>query len=74
MFDIRPGITGWAQVNGRKDVEWHERIRLNNWYVDHCSFLLDVKIFFLTIWKVFSNADNENIGETVVNQDETTRV
>ena len=65
MFDVRPGITGWAQVNGRKGVEWHERIELNNWYVDHCSFLLDVKIFFMTIVKVLSNADNANTGETV---------
>ena len=65
MFEVRPGITGWAQVNGRKDVEWHKRIELNVWYVDHVSFLLDVKIFFRTIFKVLSNADNENIGETV---------
>ena len=65
MFDVRPGITGWAQVNGRKDVEWHKRIRLNVWYVDNLSFLLDVKIFFMTIFKVFSNADNENTGATV---------
>ena len=65
MFDVRPGITGWAQVHGRKDVEWHERIRLNNWYVDHVSFGLDVRIFFMTIGKVLSNADNENKGATV---------
>ena len=65
MFDVRPGITGWAQIHGRKDVEWHKRIRLNNWYVDHCSFRLDVIIFFRTIFKVLSNADNENKGETV---------
>lgn len=65
MFDVRPGITGWAQVNGRKAVEWHKRIELNVWYVDHMSFLLDVKIFFMTIFKVFTNADNENIGATV---------
>lgn len=65
MFDVLPGITGWAQVNGRKAVEWNERIKLNNWYVDHCSFMLDLKIFFMTIFKVFSNADNENVGETV---------
>lgn len=65
MFDVRPGITGWAQVHGRKDVEWHERIRLNNWYVDHVSFGLDMKIFFMTIGKVLSNADNENKGATV---------
>ena len=65
MFEVRPGITGWAQVHGRKDVEWHERIKLNVWYVDHVSFLLDLKIFFMTIFKVATNADNENKGETV---------
>lgn len=46
-------------------MEWHKRIELNVWYVDHVSFWLDVKIFFMTIFKVLSNADNENIGETV---------
>ena len=66
MFDVRPGITGWAQVNGRKDVEWNRRIQLNVWYVDNVSLLLDLKILFLTVWKVISNEDNENIGETVV--------
>ena len=65
MFEVRPGITGWAQVHGRKDVEWHKRIELNIWYVDHVSFLLDLKIFFTTILKVLSNADNENVKETV---------
>lgn len=74
MFSVRPGITGWAQVNGRKEVEWHERIKLNNWYVDHVSFPLDVKIFFKTIFKVLSNADNENTGETVKKETETTSV
>ena len=74
MFEVRPGITGWAQVHGRKDVEWHRRIELNVWYVDHLSFALDVKIFFLTIWKVLSNADNENVGATVVKDEDTTRV
>ena len=65
MFDVRPGITGWAQIHGRKDVEWHKRIQLNNWYVEHCSFRLDIAIFFRTILKVLSNADNENKGKTV---------
>lgn len=65
MFDVRPGITGWAQIHGRKDVEWNKRIELNNWYVDHMSFRLDCKIFGETILKVLSNADNENRGETV---------
>ena len=65
MFEVRPGITGWAQVHGRKDVEWNKRIQLNVWYVDNVSFLLDLKIFFVTILKVISNADNENKGVTV---------
>lgn len=65
MFEVRPGITGWAQVHGRKDVEWNHRIELNVWYVDHVSLLLDLKIFFMTIFKVFTNADNENVRETV---------
>lgn len=65
MFEVRPGITGWAQIHGRKAVEWHHRIELNVWYVDHVSFWLDVKIFFMTIYKVLRNADNENLGETV---------
>lgn len=68
MFDVRPGLTGWAQVNGRKDVEWHKRIELNVWYVDHISFGLDCKIFFMTIFKIFTNADNANTGETVKKQ------
>ena len=71
MFDVRPGITGWAQTHGRKDVEWHKRIELNVWYVDHISFWLDIKIFFLTIFKVFSNADNVNTGETLKQEDST---
>lgn len=65
MFEVRPGLTGWAQVHGRKDVEWNRRIELNVWYVDHCTFLLDIKIFFMTVFKVLTNADNENTGETV---------
>ena len=66
MFKVRPGITGWAQVNGRKEVEWHKRIELNVWYVEHVSLWLDLKILFMTVFKVFTNADNENTGVTVV--------
>lgn len=73
MFDVRPGITGWAQTHGRKDVEWHKRIELNVWYVDHISFRLDFKIFFLTFLKVFSNADNVNTGETLKQDDSTAK-
>ncbi len=65
MFSVRPGITGWAQVNGRKGVEWHKRIELNVWYVQNLSLLLDIRILFLTVFKVLSNADNLNEGATV---------
>lgn len=51
--DVRPGITGWAQVNGRNAISWTKKFELDVWYVDHCSFLLDLKIIFLTIKKVF---------------------
>lgn len=51
--EIRPGITGWAQVNGRNAISWTKKFELDVWYVDHCSFSLDVKIVFLTIKKVF---------------------
>lgn len=66
MFKVRPGITGWAQVHGRKTVEWHKRIEFNIWYAEHISFILDLKIFFITIFKVITNADNENFGATIV--------
>lgn len=77
MFDVRPGITGWAQVNGRKDVEWHKRIELNCWYVDHMSFWLDIKILFTTVIKVLKNEDNVNVGATLVtdeNQEKETEI
>ena len=64
MFDVRPGITGWAQVNGRKGVQWPKRIDLNVWYVDNVSLWLDIKILVLTVFKVLSNADNVNTEAT----------
>lgn len=66
MFEVRPGITGWAQINGRKAVEWNKRIELNVWYVDNMSFVLDCNIVLQTVFKVLKNSDNENIGESVV--------
>jgi undecaprenyl phosphate N,N'-diacetylbacillosamine 1-phosphate transferase len=51
--DVRPGITGWAQVNGRNAIDWQTRFRLDAWYADHLSFALDAKILWLTILKVF---------------------
>lgn len=51
--EVRPGITGWAQVNGRNAISWTKKFELDVWYVDHCSFLLDMEILFMTIKKVF---------------------
>lgn len=51
--EVRPGITGWAQVHGRNAISWTKKFELDVWYVDHCSFGLDIKIIFLTLKKVF---------------------
>lgn len=51
--EVRPGITGWAQVNGRNAISWSKKFELDVWYVDHCSFFIDLKVVFLTIKKVF---------------------
>jgi lipopolysaccharide/colanic/teichoic acid biosynthesis glycosyltransferase len=50
--EVRPGITGWAQVNGRNAISWEDKFKLDVWYVDHCSLWLDVKILWLTAQKV----------------------
>jgi sugar transferase EpsL len=60
--EVRPGITGWAQVNGRNALSWGERFKLDIWYVDHRSFWLDIKILFMTIikalWRDGINAED----------------
>ncbi len=53
--EVKPGITGWAQVNGRNAISWQKRFELDVWYVDHLSFYLDMKILFLTLLKVFKS-------------------
>ena len=53
-MEVRPGITGWAQVNGRNAITWEEKFRLDVWYVDNRSFLLDMKILWMTVWQVLS--------------------
>ncbi len=50
--DVLPGLTGWAQINGRNALTWEEKFQMDVWYVDHWSFWLDIKIIFLTLWKV----------------------
>ena len=56
-LDVRPGITGWAQVNGRNELSWEEKFNLDNWYIKNQSLLLDFKIILLTAKKIFLNSD-----------------
>lgn len=52
--DVRPGLTGWAQINGRNAISWEQKFALDVWYVDHQSLWLDIKILLLTVWRVFN--------------------
>ena len=67
-FSVRPGVTGWAQVNGRKDVEWHKRIELDVEYVENMNLWFDIKIFLKTIKKVILMEDNLNVSKTINKQ------
>lgn len=60
--DVRPGITGWAQVNGRNAISWQQKFEFDVWYVDNGSFLLDVRILWLTVVQVLSSADISQPG------------
>ena len=63
-FEVRPGITGWAQIHGRKTVEWPIRLKYDAYYVENLSFKLDCKIFIKTFLVVLTMKENENTGET----------
>lgn len=74
--DVRPGITGWAQVNGRNAISWEQKFEFDVWYVKNMSLLLDVKIIFLTIYTVFkkvgiNNANNEIASDFMGTQPNT---
>ena len=60
--NVKPGITGWAQVNGRNAISWEEKFKLDIWYVDNYSFLLDIKILFFTVAKVFKSEGISDYG------------
>ena len=62
--DVKPGITGWAQVNGRNAISWEEKFKLDVWYVDNYSFMLDMKILFMTVLKVIKREGVDH-GENV---------
>lgn len=64
--DVRPGITGWAQINGRNAISWEDKFALDVWYVDNRTFLLDMKILFLTVKKVFIKEGISAEGEATM--------
>ena len=64
--DVKPGISGWAQVNGRNTISWQQKFEYDVWYVENLSFLLDVKIFFLTFLKVFKSEGINRAGEATI--------
>lgn len=64
--DMLPGITGWAQINGRNAISWQQKFELDLWYVDHWSFGLDMKILWLTLAKVFKREDISQDGEVTI--------
>ena len=65
--EVRPGITGWAQVHGRNNISWTEKFKLDVWYVDHCSLWVDIKVIFITIVNVLKHkgidAGNGKVGD-----------
>lgn len=64
--DVKPGFSGLAQINGRNAISWEEKFRLDVWYVDHQSFVLDLRIFLLTIWKVIRREGISAAGEATM--------
>jgi lipopolysaccharide/colanic/teichoic acid biosynthesis glycosyltransferase len=66
--DVKPGITGWAQINGRNNISWQEKFALDVWYVDNQNLWLDIKILFLTIKKVCKQADINAKGEATMSK------
>jgi len=66
--EVRPGITGWAQVNGRNAISWEDKFALDVWYVDHVSLMLDVKIIFLTVWKTIKREDISQDGHATMEE------
>lgn len=64
--EVRPGITGWAQVNGRNAISWEDKFKLDVWYVDHQSLWLDIKIIFMTFWKIFKREGINQEGQATM--------
>lgn len=66
--EVKPGITGWAQVNGRNAITWEEKFKMDVWYVDNQSFYLDIKIIFMTIWKILRREGINQQGQATMEE------
>lgn len=66
--EVKPGVTGWAQVNGRNALTWEDKFRHDVWYVDHVSLWLDIKILFLTVWKVIKGEGISQPGQATMEE------
>jgi lipopolysaccharide/colanic/teichoic acid biosynthesis glycosyltransferase len=66
--DVLPGLTGWAQINGRNAISWEEKFALDVWYVDHQSFWLDIQIILLTVWKALKREGITQEGEATARE------
>jgi sugar transferase EpsL len=66
--EVKPGITGWAQVNGRNTITWEEKFKLDVWYVDHWSVWLDIKIIGMTIWKILKREGINHPGQATMEE------
>jgi sugar transferase EpsL len=66
--EVHPGVTGWAQVNGRNAISWDEKFKLDVWYVDHWSFWLDIKILWLTFWKILKREGISQPGHATMEE------
>jgi sugar transferase EpsL len=64
--DVYPGMTGWAQVNGRNAITWQDKFKLDVWYVDHWGFRLDIKIIFMSLWKVIRREGISQPGQATM--------
>jgi len=67
-LEVKPGITGWAQINGRNAISWEKKFKLDVWYVDNWNLFLDIKIIFLTIVQVFRREGINEAGETTASE------
>ena len=66
--EVKPGITGWAQVNGRNTISWEQKFALDVWYVDHMSLWLDIKIILMTVWKVLKREGISQVGQATMEE------